>query len=88
MRCCYCGAPARGRYAFLNRQEEVVDNMFCGEHSTQVYWQTKKTLEVMHSSSSVSRLYMIINRWGTGEQAPPLPKNKQELLAKGAIYIH
>lgn len=87
-RCCYCGEIATGRYCFLNADERVVDNCFCPQHNTEVFRQTKKSLEVIHRSSSISRQYMIVERWDKAEGPPELPKNKQALLAKGAIYMH
>lgn len=87
--CCYCHEKlATGRYAFLNRQREVVDNPFCSEHSTVVFNQTKKGLETLHESASLARDHFLLQRWGIGEEPPGMPTTEQELFAKGVLYIN
>jgi len=87
--CCYCHEKlATGRYAFLNGRGEVVDNPFCSEHSTYVFNQTRKGLEIIHPPASVERDHFLLQRWGAGEEPPDMPKDKQGLLAKGVLYIN
>lgn len=88
LRCCYCGNLATGRYVFLNAGEDVVDNPFCSKHNTEVFRQTKKSLESLHSSSVPARQYLIIERWAATEAPPELPKDKQALFLRGPIYMH
>jgi hypothetical protein len=86
--CCYCHEKlATGRYAFLNKQEEVVDNPFCSEHSTQVFHQTKKGLETLHKTGSLAREHFLLQRWSASEEPSEMPKDKQDLFSKGVLYV-
>jgi hypothetical protein len=86
--CCYCGGIATGRYCFLNQEEHVVDNPFCSKHSTDVYQQTRRSMDSLHRHLRVGAKYALIQRWGKNEDPRPLPSNRQELLSYGAIYLH
>lgn len=65
----------------------MVDNAFCSEHNMKVYHQTRRSLERMHKTISTARDHFMIQRWGSDEEPDPLPKNQQELLSKGAVYL-
>lgn len=88
VRCCYCGEPARGRYCFLNASDRVVDNPYCLDHSVEVYQQTQHSLKVIHRSASIAREFMLRQSWFAGVNPPDLPKDKQDLLSRGAVYVH
>ena len=87
-RCCYCGEIATGRYCFINKEDKVVDNPYCKDHSVDVFHQTKRGLASMHSTATVSREFMLNQRWSREEDPPMLPTSKQELLSRGGVYIH
>lgn len=85
--CCYCTQPACGRYCFLNQDLKVVDNLFCRDHNVEVWNQTKRSLGVLHRSSKTDREMFLQQRWNGADAPPDLPKDRAELLSKGAVYI-
>jgi hypothetical protein len=86
-RCCYCYALAVGRFCFLNRQDEVVDNPFCADHSMAIYLQTQRSLETMHNTGTTARDFILRQDWDKGGEPLDLPATKSELLARGSVYI-
>lgn len=42
----------------------------------------------MHNKGVVGGEMALIQRWGADEEPQDMPKNKSELLMKGALYLH
>lgn len=77
--CCYCGCVASGRYTFMGRDGEVVDNPFCKHHENIVSNQTTMSRQLLHEKG-LERDLMAIQRWALHAHPPALPANKAEFV--------
>lgn len=82
--CCLCNEVATGRIVFQGKDDKIVDNPFCDDHTSAVYVQTQRALKKIHSARSLFQEYTIIQRWRSGVSIPKLPEDKAALIMGGA----